>query len=350
MIRKPWLEQLRDFYPGYFALIMATGIVSIGCHFLHLNFLARFLFYTNIAAYLIVWALTLFRTVRFPQTVWADFSSHAKGPAFLTVVAGTCILGSQFAILQQSKTIPWMLWILAIVLWTPMMYLFLAAVTVKEPKPELEIALSGSWLILVVATQSISVLGSIVVSQMPNGGDLLFVPLCMYLLGCMLYLPIISLIFYRWTFFKMSAIQLTPPYWINMGALAITTLAGTRLIQNASNSPLLMQLSPFISGFTLFFWATGTWWIPLLLLLGAWRHVYKRIPLKYDPQFWGMVFPLGMYTTATLMLGRTLAISSLERIADGFIYVALLAWFLTFIGMMKALLGAVLTSRALVKS
>ena len=339
-------EKIRDFYPGYFALIMATGIVSIACHFLNINLPAQILFYINIACYVIIWILTLVRLIRFPKNVWADFTSHAKGPAFLTVVAGTCILGSQFAILEQSWTIAIFLWILAVSLWTLMMYVFLAAVTVKEPKPELEVALSGAWLILVVATQSISVLGSILASHRLFGEQFLIVPLCMYLVGCLLYLPIISLIFYRWTFFKMSAIQLTPPYWINMGALAITTLAGTRLIQNGSNSQLLTELSPFLAGFTLFFWATGTWWIPLLLLLGSWRHIYKRIPLTYDPQFWGMVFPLGMYTAATLMLGRTLAIPWLESFAGWFLYVALFAWLVTFAGMIKTLVFGLLFYRS----
>ena len=328
-------NQIRDFYPGYFALIMATGIVSIACHFLEMRLLAGLLFYINIIGYFIVWLFSLIRVIRFPQNMLADFTSHAKGPAFLTVVAGTCILGSQFGILENSTTIPWILWIIAFVLWIPLLYLFLAAVTVKEPKPELETGLSGAWLILVVATQSISVLGSILATQSSFKEPWIFLPLCMYLLGCMLYLPIISLIFYRWTFFEMSAIQLTPPYWINMGALAITTLAGTRLIQNGPHSLLLTQLSPFVTGFTLFFWATATWWIPLLLLLGAWRHIIKRIPLTYDPQFWGMVFPLGMYTTSTLMLGRVISVPFLEEIAKWFVYVALFAWLVTFVGMVK---------------
>lgn len=25
---------------------------------------------------------------------------------------------------------------------------------------------------------------------------------------------------------------------------------------------------------------TGTWWIPLLFILGFWRHVYKRFPAR----------------------------------------------------------------------
>jgi len=31
---------------------------------------------------------------------------------------------------------------------------------------------------------------------------------------------------------------------------------------------------------TLLFWATGTWWIPILLALGAWRHLFQRLALR----------------------------------------------------------------------
>src|SRR5690606_23214038 len=103
---------------------------------------------------------------------------------------------------------------------------------------------------------------------------------------------------YRFTFLPLASANLTPPYWISMGAVAITTLAGANLLLSAGDSPLLEELRPFLKGFTLFFWAAGTWWIPLLVLLGAWRHLVRRLPLRYDPQYWGMVFPLGMYAAA----------------------------------------------------
>ena len=58
-----------------------------------------------------------------------------------------------------------------------------------------------------------------------------------------------------------------------MGAVAISTLSGATLILDAQRSPLLQSMLPFLRGFTLFFWATGTWWIPMLVILGLWRHV-----------------------------------------------------------------------------
>jgi len=148
----------------------------------------------------------------------------------------------------------------------------------------------------------------------------------------MLYVWIISLIFYRYTFFTLSPSDLAPPYWINMGAVAISTLAGTMLIAGADHSPLIRDLLPFIKGLTLAFWATATWWIPMLILLGVWRHVYRHFPLTYDPLYWGAVFPLGMYTACTFRLAAVLDISIVQPLSRVFIYIALAAWLATLAG------------------
>jgi tellurite resistance protein TehA-like permease len=143
-------------------------------------------------------------------------------------------------------------------------------------------------------------------------------------------------IFYRFTFLPIVKETLTPPFWINMGAVAVTTLAGSLLIQNADRWVLLAELLPFLKGFTLFFWATATWWIPLLLLLGIWRHLLQRFPLRYDPQYWGMVFPLGMYTVCTLRLANALELPFLLIIPHFFIFVAWIAWFAVLIGYVRS--------------
>ena len=67
----------------------------------------------------------------------------------------------------------------------------------------------------------------------------------------------------------MSPADLAPPYWINMGAMAISTLAGVSLIGSADGSEILSPLLPILKGFTLFCWATATWWIPMLIILGC---------------------------------------------------------------------------------
>jgi len=125
-----------------------------------------------------------------------------------------------------------------------------------------------------------------------------------------------------------------------MGAVAISTLAGTILLAAAARSPLLTELVPFIKVLTLLFWSTATWWVPMLLILGVWRHIYRRFPLRYDPLYWGAVFPIGMFTACTYRLTQVMHAELLAWIPVFFVYIALAAWLLTLIGLLRHLMLA----------
>jgi tellurite resistance protein TehA-like permease len=336
----PLRRAVEGLAPSYFALVMATGIVSLAAHFLGLELAAAALFWINLAAYCVLGILLVLRLALHWPRVAADLSDHARGAGFFTVPAGTCVLGAQFAILHAQLTVAACLWYTAIALWAVVTYGFFAAVTIKAKKPPLGEGLNGTWLIAVVAMQSIAVLGCLVAPSLSSPSHALLVAAAMHMGGFMLYLPLITLLLYRWTFVELSPRQLTPPYWINMGALAISTLAGARLLQSAPNLPLLPRIAPFLEGATFFFWAAATWWIPLLLVLGFWRHVIRRVPLTYDPQYWGMVFPLGMYTVCTVQIATALDLPVLMAIARLFVWPALIAWIATFLGLVLSLARA----------
>jgi tellurite resistance protein TehA-like permease len=332
---------IAELFPGYFALVMATGIVSVAAFLLDFKPIAQALLYVNIFSYIVLVLMLLARIVLFFPNFRTDITDHVRGPGFFTVSAGTCVLGSQLVIVAGNLDIAAGLWIAGILLWAVTMYTFFAAVTTRETKPTLEKGLSGTWLIAAVATQSISVLGTLLSRYFTGHQDvLLFFTLCMFLIGCMLYLLLITLIFYRFTFVDLTSDRLTPPYWINMGAVAITTLAGARLIIASGDFVLLGEILPFLKGFTLFFWSVGSWWIPLLFILGIWRHIYMRYPLRYDPQYWGLVFPLGMYTVCTFQLSKALAFEPLMIIPRIFIYLAFVGWIAAATGFVLMLINS----------
>lgn len=144
----------------------------------------------------------------------------------------------------------------------------------------------------------------------------------------------------------MNREDFSPPYWINMGAVAITALAGSVLILRGETWPLLEPLLPFIRGFTFFFWAVASWWIPFLFALMTWRYLWMRDRFTYEPAIWGMVFPLGMYTTSTYQFDRAMGYGFLDPIPEVLVYVALTAWVLGMVGLLRRIRAGLRRPRA----
>jgi tellurite resistance protein TehA-like permease len=333
------LGVLRDaaetLFPGYFALVMATAAVSIASFLLGHALIAHALVGLNWLFYLSLWALTLVRLVHFPGRLVDDLFNHHRAPGFFTLVAATCMLATQTILVVGGHAIGSVLWWFGLVLWFLIMYAFFTAVTIRQRKPTLAAGINGAWLIAAVATQSIVVSRGAVDGLTAPSPPIQFLCIAMFMIGCMLYLAIIPLIFYRLTFVRLASRDFSPPYWINMGAVAITTLAGATLIMRIGHWPVLDTIAPFLPGFTLFFWAAASWWIPLLIALMVWRYMVRAEVPSYEPALWGMVFPLGMYTTATFQLSRATGLGFLTAIPEGFIFLALAAWSLAFAGLVR---------------
>ena len=330
-------ERLRNLQPAYFALVMATSIVSVACLLQGLGWIADLLTGLNLAIYAVLVALTIARLIWFPSEMANDLTQHARAPGFLTIAAGSALLGCQLILIRGWHDAAFILLIASIAAWIALTYAIFATLTVKEGKPALDQGINGGWLLAVVSTQAVAQLAVLLIPAFPGDADgLLFLGLALWLWGGMLYIWMISLIFYRYTFFTFSPSDLMPPYWINMGAMAISTLVGALLSVRIGDSPL-RELRPFVEGLTVLFWATATWWIPMLLILGFWRHAIKRFSLAYDPLYWGAVFPLGVYSVATFRLVELLHLPFLRWVPRGFAYIALAAWLITFVGMARAI-------------
>ena len=335
-------KRMAELHPAYFALVMATGIVSLDCLSFGLADAARILFVINLFAYGVLLAMYALRARFFTAHFVADLSSHKRAFGFFTLVAATNVLGCQVCRLAGNTSVALWLWWSGLLLWFVSTYTIFVLLVVRPEKPSLEEGVNGGWLISVVATQSVCVLGSQINPCLGSAELTALLVLCFWLFGGMLYIWLISLIFYRYMFFRFEPGDLIPPYWINMGAMAITTLAGAELIRVFGDTSPVSTMIPFVKGLTVMYWATATWWIPMLLALGVWRHGVKRFRFAYDPLYWGLVFPLGMYSVCTLRLGAVLSLPSMTGIARIFLVLGLIAWLVTFLTMAQRPLYAVL--------
>jgi len=151
---------LATLHPAYFAVVMATGIVSIACHLAGFGLLAITLLGANVVFFVGLWAMTIARIVWFRDRVIADLLHHGRGVGFFTIVAGTCVLGSQSLVVAGAWRVALWLWLAGIVLWAVVTYTVFGLLTVKSEKPSLADGINGGWLVAVVSAQSVSALGS----------------------------------------------------------------------------------------------------------------------------------------------------------------------------------------------
>ncbi len=294
-----------------FTAVMATGIVSLAGALHGWRTVAQFLFAVNLLLFAGLGGVTLLRLLRNPRSFLVEFGDGQHGPGAFAVAVATCTIGLQCLTLAQWRTAGAVFWAFGAAFWCLLMYTVLPALIIRPMKPRAP--LTGEWLLCVVATQAVAVLSVDTSKGAAWEPAATLLAVLLLLLGGLFYLVLHSWIWHDLLFDQVDARTLSPTSWIIMGATAITALAGTTLLQ--SRGPLVDGLRPFLIGMTLLFWVSGTWWIPVLIIFGVWRHVRHHVRIQYTGEYWGLVFPLGMYATATFALGQVLRLRIFEAIS-----------------------------------
>ena len=331
---------MRSVGPGWFALVMATGIVSTAAEREGFPAVSLALLVVAAVRYVVLVVLSLMRLWRWPAQVRADLATPPVSFGFFAVVAGSAVLGERIAELQVGPVALTLLAV-AVVGWLVLGYAVPALVVLAPEKPGFAASLDGSWLLWVVATQAVSTAAALTAGR--DGGLRLLATVTAvtavttWAVGVVLYVSLLTLLLLRLLVVPVSPHQMTPPYWIVMGATAITVLAGSRILELDRTRPLVRLSTPLVEGLSLLLWSFGTWTIPLLVIFGAWRHVVRRDRLAYTPHLWAMVFPLGMYSVATAEFGRVTGLPFLAVPARVAFWVALVAWVAVFAAMLVSL-------------
>lgn len=329
-------ELIEGLHPASCDIVMATGILAVAAGLEAMRPLALGLTWLNIAILIALLTANLTRLIRYPASFIRDLRSFERGPGFFTIVAGIAIVGSQLRIVLNEPGAALAVWVISLVLWAGFNYAIFVEIIINPHKPRFEDGINGGWLISVVATQAVASLCAQLADRFAEPQPMLFLATAMWLAGGMLYIWLIALIFYRFTFFRFSPASFLPPFWINMGAVAISALTGAALVSQAGHAAFLAGLVPFVKGLTLLFWATATWWIPMLTLLAIWQHIIRNVNRPYNLLYWSAVFPLGMYTAATYELARVMNTPFIGWIPRIFVWIALAGWLATFLGLLHS--------------
>jgi tellurite resistance protein TehA-like permease len=331
---------VRTLNPGYLALVMATGIMSVAMSEHGLPGLSLALLWLAAACYVVLVVLYAWRLVSYRADVAGDLRNPARAFGFFTIVAGTDVLGTRLAA-DGRDLAAFALLAAAGAAWLALVYLIPWLATLNG-HGQVIAEVNGTWFIWAVATQSVAVLAATLEPTVQTGrAALAFLAVFCWSVGIFLYGAAAVFVAARILFYGLSPRDLTPPYWVAMGATAITVLAGARILAMAS-APAVDATRPLIAGFSVLFWAFGTWLFPPLIAAGVWRHIVHRVPLGYEAPLWSIIFPLGMYSVASYSLKSEdhLPIAGVIGEVEG--WFALAAWVVTFAAMLYHLYATLL--------
>lgn len=319
-------QATRGLAPGYFALVMATGIISVGLRLEDVLLPSTLLLYACAAAFVVLSVLTVARLVAYRAEIRDDFTDPRRGFGFFTLVAGANVLGARLAMEEHTGWTAALL-VVALLLWLVLGYVVpWTAVLGRSARPVLSSA-NGTWFVWVVASQSVAVSAA---TLQPHAaawqrGPLAILAVFSWSVGIFLYAASGVFVALRLMLYELKPVDLTPSYWVSMGAASITVLAGARIVEMAS-APMVNATRGLVAGTSVLFWCFATWLIPPLVAAGWWRHRTHQVPLTYDATLWSMVFPLGMYAVAGIYLGKADHLPVVGTIGFAELWVALAVW------------------------
>ncbi|MCF6156328.1 MAG: hypothetical protein E3K36_14040 [Candidatus Brocadia sp.] len=304
----------------WFTIVMATIMIASISHMYGYEVIAPYFFSASLAILFSVVVFKAVQTVLFYKDSLEEILNPEKTLYFFTIVGSVNFIGICFSRVFHLYTTATICWYVATGLWlgTSLSSFSILFLHKKSADRKIEDVLHGGWFFATVGTQSTALLGVIVAERAIT--HVIFLQLfsfALWSIGASLYLVFMALIVLRLVFYRFDSNNVLSPYWMNIGAAAITAITGAALYQHiqVAGGPFVDFLS-FLKGISLLFWSFGLWWMPFLIILTLRKLIYSDEGLSFTIGYWEIVFALGLYADSTIQMvglfeGQYLAIISI---------------------------------------
>lgn len=292
----------------WFTAVMATIMVAFVSQLYGFVAVVPYFFIAGLVIFCSVLVFKAVRVLLFSQDTLNDMLNPEKNLYFFTIVGAVNLVGVCLSRIFHLYTIANIFWYLAISIWlaitlSSFSILFLHR---KSEDRKIEDVLHGGWFFAIIGTQSTAFLGITVAEHaIQHVICIQLFSFALWSVGASLYLIFMTLIILRLVFYQLSSNAALSPYWMNMGAAALTALTGTAFYQHIQvmHGPFVDFL-PFLKGFSLFFWSVGLWWLPFLVILAIRKQVFSDEGLVFTVGYWEVAFALGLYANSTIQLSN----------------------------------------------
>lgn len=347
-MKKPFyqLEQMthliRHFTPNWFTVTMGTGVVALilpELPFAHslMAHLAVLLWQFNIALFLMFSLLYVLRWIIYPTEAKQIFS-HASMSLFLGAIPmalATIINGYlKFGIhLYGDWVVPFaqLLWYIDVLLavsiaWIVPFYMY------NRQQHELQ-SMTAVWLLPIVACEVAAATGGLLLPHIAVGQQALGILLGGYVLWGISVLPafaILTILMLRLALHKLPSKELAISSWLALGPIGTGALA--LLILGAQAPQVLAVIDQQSLGLfcqqagivvSLILMGFGLWWLGIAVLTTL-KHAKTALPFNLG--WWGLTFPLGVFTLAVLNLAQQLHVSFIQSIGYALAVILIMLW------------------------
>jgi hypothetical protein len=308
---REWL--LVEAQPGAGSFVMATGIVAVGMDLSGHGIVADILLAVCALGWLVLATAFVYRLVARTDEWWLETSQLGA----LTAVAGSTVLAAALSTVLDWRLVPLLLWIVAAALWVIVVSRALVRLPPRAPQ--------GLVFLLTVATQGVSLVASTLAVDY-DADWLVYLAFALWVFGIALYL-LVEL----HDFDHRRITTGTGDQWVFGGAVAITVLAGAKLLIAVRAQTAFGGLAHDLHVAVLVAWVVA---MPILLVLVWSELAFPR--LAYNSLRWATGFPVGMYAACTLVASKTLDQPWMDTyFADWWVWVGLGVWAVICAGLVR---------------
>lgn len=333
---------IRQFTPNWFTVSMGTGVVAlIVSEFPMLKALTwqlgTGLWYFNILLFVLFSVLYGLR--------WAFYSHEAKQifqhpsmslflgtiPMALATILNGFLKYGQPIYGDTAVQIAQMLWYVDVVL--ALLVAWAVPFAMYRHQEHALQQMTAVWLLPIVACEVAASSGGLLLGHLAADTHAVAILLGSYVLWGVSVLPafaILTILMLRLVLHKLPEKELAVSSWLALGPIGTASLA---LLVLGHQAPTLMaslglaQLGQLFqqAGIlaSLILLGFGLWWLGIAVLTTL-HHAKQDLPFNLG--WWGLTFPLGVYTLAILTLAQQLNLAFLYAVGYAFAAILMLLW------------------------
>lgn len=312
-------------YPGQFTFVMATGIISTSLHNTGATTLSLVMFWIAAVGYV---GLMVAVALHWTRRGVASAALRGGGFGLFAFTAGSGVVAARCAL----AGIGWAaltLTIVTLVSWILLGY-WVIGLAVSGAKHGGLSRVDGTWFLLAVATQAVAVSSGAYAGAEHSPAFALVAALA-WCVGLLMFVFVAGLMVARLLITPLTADDEVAPYWVFMGAGAISVLGGAEVLNTGSQQTLLD--AAVVGSVCMAVWSFATWLIPLLVAMMIWHARRPGAATGFRTPLWAMVFPIGMYGEASRQLGVVRHTEWLDALGTNEAWVALAVWLVVAAGL-----------------